>query len=173
MMDSKAKIKKISKRIALLLIIGSIIAGVSLLGGVIANRFGLQYRAFVLGILWAVFLLLALGIVGCVVWLLGTLFSYPLKTQLHRVLLKLGCAVAIAVVVVATVWGGFLALLVFAFTMPEEKTAVVDGVTYVARLETTGLETTGISYHKPVGGLFCQQQGWETSFDYELWTSYR
>ena len=58
--------------------------------------------------------------------------------------------------------------MIAAFCIPEERTVLIDGERYTARMETTG-----ISYHKQRALVFCDQAGRETEFDYELWQSYK
>ena len=91
---------------------------------------------------------------------------------MYRIFLKLVCVILAAAIVVGTMCGAFMAYLVFAVSIKDEKTVVISDTKYVARLETTGWETTGISYHKIIGVIFCEKSGWERDFDYELWRSY-
>lgn len=170
--EFRQKIRARAKLCALILAAGVGFAALAALVGAVAGTAGLEYRAGVIGVFWLLGTLCAFAWIGSVFGMIGALFGCPLRKTLHRVLLRLGCAVLAGALLIASLYGGLFAFLCFAFSIRDERTAVIDGTAYVARLETTGLETTGISYHRIVGLLFCEKSGWETEFDYERWRSY-
>ncbi len=136
---------------------------------IIAGNFGLEFRsgfskaALLICILCSVvFALLAL-------LLLAKLLGVPGMAKLARA----GIGVGMLVILLGELAVLAASPLIAAFCIPEERTVLIDGERYTARIETTGFETTGISYHKQRALVFCDQAGRETEFDYELWQSYK
>ena len=172
MEEYRLRQKQIGKNIAKILAYGIGFAVIVSLIKAVAEAVGLEYRACTAAIIWTGFILTAFALVGCILWFLCVLFCCPLKKRMCRIGLKLVCVSLVVVIIAGTVCGCFVTYLVAAFSLNDEKTAVVSGTKYVARLETTGWESTGISYHKIVGLIFCEKSGWEVDFDSELWRSY-
>lgn len=176
MEENKAidKIKKIRRVIKIVLLAGILAALLAVGAYYLADAWGYEFRMEVMGCAWAAVLLYCVGIAGCVIWLLGTGCSYPRQNAWSRLLQRAACVIGILAVLAGLFCCLVLWYLGFAFGMREERTAVVDGTEYIARMHTSGWECSSISYHEKVNFALCEKEAeWVDDYDYEVWQSYQ
>lgn len=167
------KLKKIRRIICILLAAGLIAVLLAVGAYYLADLYGYEFRAEVMGFGWVATLIYCAGIAGCVIWFLETAFPYPRQHIWGKVLQRIGCVLGITATLGALFCCLVLWYLGFAFGLREERIAVVDDITYVARMETSGWECSAISYHKRVNFALCEKEAeWVEDYDYEVWGSY-
>ncbi len=127
-----------------------------------------EFRALLTDILAAKACLIGIGFAADIAYLI---WAYTTERGKWAAGKAFGIVCMIGVIA-GTVFFSLVGFFGYIFMRSEERTAYIDGQKYVARLETRGWKSVGISYHR-MHGVFCEREGWEVEFDYKLWDTYR
>lgn len=135
----------------------------------VIHRLGYQFCWSVVNIALKAGIFYTILIMSGAVWSMHFGSSDMERMSFIKSLTMVGTITMIGLILVFTNPLTYGAAVSIGFLEREEKTVNINGTEYVARLEYTGFDITGISYHKKLNFALYESEGWQTEYDYDSW----